>query len=565
MSVIGGVAFYARVSSEGQARDHTIASQIAALKERIEAEGFVLEPDHAYVDEGFSGTSLVRPGLEKLRDAAAAGRVERIYVHAPDRLARRYAYQVLLIEEFGRAGAEVVFLNRPIGGSAEDDLLLQVQGVIAEYERAKLLERVRRGRRHAARSGAVSALSAAPFGYRYVCRAEGGGVARFEVVEDEARIVRRIFAWVVRDRLSLREVCRRLQQMGCRTRQGLVHWTATTVHNMLDNPAYIGHAVLGRTRQVPAQAQLRPFRPHRRSAQKSTRRVPGAREDWIEIAVPALVEPEMFAAARAQLAENQKRLRERRCGPRWLLQGLTVCRCCGYAYCAKPSGVSGKDRSEGQRHYYRCISSDAYRISRTAKCDNPAVRGDRLEQAVWDQVRAQLEDPSRVTHEYRRRLGLVREGASLPEETLRIDRQIITLRRGIDRLIDGYAAGMIDKAEFEPRISGLKLRMSQLQKQRQTAIDVANTERELALVVSRLEDFSAKVRQGLDRLDWPRMREIIHTVVRRIEIDHDSVEVVFRVPPLDGPPGPGIQTPAHLQHCTDGRDGREGHMIEMVI
>ena len=132
MSEGGCVAFYARVSSEAQARDHTIDSQIAALKERITADGFRLEPDHGYVDDGFSGTNLLRPALERLRDAVACGCVERIYVHAPDRLARRYAYQVLLVEEFRRAGAEVVFLNRPIGGTAEDDLLLQVQGMIAE-------------------------------------------------------------------------------------------------------------------------------------------------------------------------------------------------------------------------------------------------------------------------------------------------------------------------------------------------------------------------------------------------------------------------------------------------
>ena len=202
MSVVGSVAFYARVSSEAQARDNTIASQIAALKERIEADGFVLEPEHGYADDGHSGTSLVRPGLEKLRDAVAAGRVERIYVHAPDRLARRHAYQVLLVEEFQRAGAEMIFLNRPIGSTPEDALLLQVQGIVAEYERAKLLERARRGRRYAARSGAVSALCSAPFGYRYISRAEGDGVARFEIVEDEARIVRQVFAWVAGDRLG---------------------------------------------------------------------------------------------------------------------------------------------------------------------------------------------------------------------------------------------------------------------------------------------------------------------------------------------------------------------------
>src|SRR5271157_3529636 len=113
-------ALYARVSSESQARDNTIASQVAALRERIVADGFLLEPDHSYEDEGYSGSILSRPALERLRDAVAGGHVERIYVHAPDRLARRYAHQVLLIDEFRRAGAEVVFLNRPIGGTAED-------------------------------------------------------------------------------------------------------------------------------------------------------------------------------------------------------------------------------------------------------------------------------------------------------------------------------------------------------------------------------------------------------------------------------------------------------------
>src|SRR5216683_5511868 len=258
------VALYARVSSDGQARDNTIASQIAALQERVAADGFRVLPDHAYVDEGYSGTILLRPALEKLRDAVAAGIVTRIYIHAPDRLVRRYAHQILLIEEFHRVGAEVIFLNHSIGGTAEDDLLLQVQGVIAEYERAKILERGRRGRRHAARSGSVSALTGAPFGYRYVRRDLGGGVARFEVVEEEAHIVRLIFAWIGLERASMREVCRRLERMGCQTRQGAARWYASTIHGMLDNPAYIGRAVFGRVHYGPARP--RPSASWRRGA-----------------------------------------------------------------------------------------------------------------------------------------------------------------------------------------------------------------------------------------------------------------------------------------------------------
>jgi site-specific DNA recombinase len=131
-----------------------------------------------FLDDGYSGATLVRPALERLRDAAVAGVLDRLYVHAPDRLARKYAYQVLLVEEFGRCGVEVVFLNRELGRSPEDDLLLQVQGMMAEYERAKIIERHRRGKLHAARLGSVNVLSGAPYGYRYVTKHDGGGQAR---------------------------------------------------------------------------------------------------------------------------------------------------------------------------------------------------------------------------------------------------------------------------------------------------------------------------------------------------------------------------------------------------
>src|SRR5512135_1020051 len=153
-----------------------------------------------------SGSTLIRPALEQLRDLVASGGIDRLYVHCPDRLARNYAHQLLLLEEFLRAGVEVVFLNREVGQTPEDQLLLQVQGMIAEYERAKILERSRRGKRHAAQVGHVSVLSCAPYGYRYVNKWESGGEAHFEIVLEEARVVRQIFEWVGRDRCSIGEV-----------------------------------------------------------------------------------------------------------------------------------------------------------------------------------------------------------------------------------------------------------------------------------------------------------------------------------------------------------------------
>ena len=547
-------ALYARVSSESQARDNTIASQIAALRERIAAESLQLEPDHSFVDEGYSGSILSRPALERLRDAVAAGHVERIYVHAPDRLARRYAHQVLLIDEFRRAGAEVVFLNRPIGGTAEDDLLLQVQGVIAEYERAKILERSRRGRRHAARSGSVSALTGAPFGYRYVSRIEGGGVARFEVVEAEAHIVRLIFAWIGQDRMSLREVCRRLRQMGCETRKGASYWYASTIRSMLDNPAYVGRATFGRSRFLPPRPRLRPIRGHLKPSPRATSRVPVPREEWIEIPVPPLVDPTMFEAVRAQLEENRSRKRNREPSRRWLLQGLTVCQQCGYAYYGKMAPRSRKYDPANSLRYYRCTGADGYRFNGNAVCHNGPVRGDQLEQVVWDQVRSLLEEPDRVADEYRRRIGQAQDGAAMPDEIVRLNHQLTTMRRGIGRLIDSYAEGVIDKAEFEPRIAGLKQRLSQLQERHQAALEAAEIKRDLSLVISRLEDFSAKVTTRLNGLDQVGMQDIVRTLVRRIEIDESHIEVIFRVPPPDSPPKPSpTGETGSWQHCTGVR------------
>src|SRR5262249_30646912 len=315
------VAIYSRGSSDQQTHAHTIASQLSALRARVAADGFPLPEELQFIDEGYSGATLVRPGLERLRDLVAAGGVERLYVHSPDRLARKYAYQVLLVDEFQRMGVEVVFLNRELGRSPEDELLLQVQGMMAEYERAKIVERHRRGKLHAARAGVVNVLSGAPYGYRYVDKHTGGGQARYEIVPDEARVGRQVFDWVGRDRLSIGEVCRRLTHAGEVTRTGKTVWDRSVVWGILHNPAYRGAAAFGKTRYEPLRPRLRaprnrPLQPRRAV---SVRDVPS--EEWLTIAVPALVEADLFAAVQTQLQENQRHARQSRRGARYLLQG----------------------------------------------------------------------------------------------------------------------------------------------------------------------------------------------------------------------------------------------------
>jgi site-specific DNA recombinase len=294
------VAIYARVSSDQQTEAHTIASQLSALRTRVGADGFTLPVERQFIDEGYSGATLVRPGLERLRDLIAAGGVERLYVHSPDRLARTYAYQVLLMDEFQRAGVEVSFLNRQLGRSPEDELLLQVQGMVAEYERAKILERSRRGKRHAAHAGVVSVLCGAPYGYLYIGKQRGGGVARFETVEHEARVVRQVFTWVGQGRVSIGEVCRRLQRAGEPRRDGKTTWDRSVVWGMLKNPAYKGLAGFGKTRGGGLKVRLRAQRGRRLQPRQPYAREDVPHEEWILVPVPAIIDSELYDLVQEQ-------------------------------------------------------------------------------------------------------------------------------------------------------------------------------------------------------------------------------------------------------------------------
>jgi site-specific DNA recombinase len=476
---------YARVSSDQQAEAGTIDSQLAALRERVAQDSLSLTEELTFVDEGYSGSTLIRPGLERLRDVVAFHGLDRLYVHSPDRLARKYAYQVLLLDEFQQAGVEVIFLNRALGQSPEDELLLQVQGMVAEYERAKILERSRRGKRHAAQTGQVSVLSGAPYGYRYISKREGDGQARYEIIPDEARVVRQIFEWVGRGRISIGEVCRRLQQAGERTRTGKTIWDRSVVWGILKNPAYKGTAAFGKTQVVPMRPKLRPQRGDPLQPRRPVSTVAAPKEQRIYIPVPALVNEELFDAVQVQLEENRQRARQRQRGARYLLQGLLVCALCQYAYYGKAISNKAAKGKKRDYAYYRCIGTDAYRFGGERICDNLQVRTDMLDELVWNEVRALLAEPQRLEQEYQRRLNAPRQEN---EELVTTQAQLSKVRQGVARLIDSYTEGLIEKLEFEPRIKRLRQRLSTLgDRDRQIRLELAR-QAELRLVITRWTD-----------------------------------------------------------------------------
>src|SRR6476620_326117 len=211
-------AIYARVSSEQQKEENTIASQTAALIDFAREQGYSVPDDWVIEDEGFSGASLLRPGLERLRDLAAEGHIQAVLIHSPDRWSRKYAYQVLLTEEFARYGVETIFLKAPHSDTPEDQLMLQFQGMIAEYERAQILERCRRGKRHRAKAGEVSVLCGAPYGYRYI-RKSHDAPARYEIDAAESKVVRLVYDKYTVDGLSIGAIAQLFRDMGPPTRR----------------------------------------------------------------------------------------------------------------------------------------------------------------------------------------------------------------------------------------------------------------------------------------------------------------------------------------------------------
>jgi site-specific DNA recombinase len=543
------VALYARVSSQRQADELTIQSQLAALKQRVQDDQLRLVEELCFSDEGYSGATLVRPALERLRDLAWAGAMDRLYVHSPDRLARKYAYQVVLLEEFQKHDVEVVFLNHDPQqhASAEGDLLLQMQGMISEYERAKILERTRRGRRFAARQGKVSAIAHAPYGYRYVSKQEGDGEARWDILLEESQVVQEIFAWVGVQGMSLRDVVCRLAELGIQSPTGNARWDRATVRGMLRNPAYYGTARYGKTRLLPRKPGCRAKRGDPEVPRREKVAQPTPIEEQEPIEVPALVSRELFDAVTERLEENRLHQRQQKQGAQFLLGGLLICHRCGSAYCGRRSVRQG---SAATYVYYRCIGTDKYRFGGEAVCTNKGVNGKRLEESVWSDVCALLHNPERLRTEFERRLA---RPATDPPDPSHLESSIARLKRRMARLIDAYENGWLDKPDFEPRIRRAKDRLLHEEKALAEHNRNALSKDELRLLIGEFDTFARQITDGLDNADLDTKRKLLRLLIKRIEVDADEVRIVYKVQPHPFVPSPAKRG-TFLQDCLKFRD-----------
>lgn len=513
-------ALYARVSSAKQQLNENIASQVAAIEEYARQHDYQISPQHVYKDDGFSGARLDRPALDRLRDAVAQGEVEAVLILAPDRLARQFAYQYIVVEEFERAGCAVVFTSHNFGSSPADRMLREMTGVFAEYERALITERGRRGRLYHARQGQLW-MKEGPYGYTYLPRT-GDCPSKLVINEAEAEVVRMIFRWLIEEQLSAYQINERLYELGIHTRHGKERWGSGTIINLLHNPVYTGIFYYNKKQYVPGKRRNMPGAGLPRKHHSS--RVIRPKEEWIPIQVPALLEPETWDLARAQLQRNKERAPRNNKKFDYLLKGLLVCGCCQL----RMHGHAGNPATRIRR--YLCSHKESHHAG--AKCPNRTVQADMIEDLVWQAVSDLLRHPQVLLEQYQQRQE-GDYGTLEQQEQQRLKRRLASLQRENQRLIDAYQSGIIELHDLKERRERIAEECRRLE-ERWSALEQQQQEQQRqAALATTVEEFCRTISTALDNPSFATKQKILRLVVERVEFVEDQITIKHVIPISD--------------------------------
>jgi site-specific DNA recombinase len=520
------IAVYVRVSTSHQTQTQTIEQQLERLRAHIEAHGWQLAEEHIFRDDGFSGSALNRPGLDGLRDRAASGELDLVLLTAPDRLARKYVHQVLLIEELQQHNCQVEFLDRPMSQDPHDQLLLQIRGAVAEYERTLIAERMRRGRLSKYRAGILLPWIRPPYGYRLHPEhpRDPNGV---RVEPSEGAIVTEIFAEYLQNGAGLIQVAKHLYGHGIPSPTGKKRWGLASIRGVLTNPAYTGQVFAGRMNYRPAKIRRSATHPIGHPHQSATLK---PQAEWIPVAtIPALVTQEQFNLAQTKLAQNKSFAQRNNKTHQYLLRALVSCGICQFSCFART--VSKVDYG-----YYVCSGkARAVHCRREDKCPSRFIPVQQLDELVWQDVCEILMHPESITQALERAQG----GCWLPQE-LQARREnlrhaCMQIEQQLNRLTEAYLAGIIPLAEYERRRSELEQRMTGLDAQANTLAVQTDRQKELIGLTDAITDFCTRVQQGLAHATFEQKRQLVELLIDRVVVTHDEVEIRYAIP--TGPNG----------------------------
>lgn len=514
-------AIYARVSSERQQQQETIASQLAALREYAEAHDYQVSPQHIYQDDGCDSRTLDRPALDRLRDAVAQGQLEAILMLEPDRLTRKYAYQYLVVEEFERAGCQVVFTKSGFGATPEQRLLREMTSVFAEYEHAQITERCRRGRLYRARQGQLW-MKEAPYGYTYLPRTENCP-GKLLINQTEAEVARNIFAWLINEQLSTCQITKRLNQAGIRTRHGLSYWAPQTIAQIVRNTVYKGVFHYNKYQYLaPQQPQIRKMPAQQGPSTPASSRLRRPREEWIAIPVPALIDQQTWELAQEQLQINRERAERNNQKHDYLLRSLLVCGHCQ----VRLTGRAGSLLKPQIR--YGCPRKSSLRAPLNP-CPGRSVSGPMIEELVWDSVRELLRDPQLLLDQYQLRQD-PDYGTPQQQEQQRLERRMVALKGEEQRLLDAFQAGLMKLQVLEERSQRLAEEDARVRQRVESLKQQRQEQQRQATLGATVVEFCRNINSALDDPSFETKQRILSLVVDKIEVLDDQITIKHMVP-----------------------------------
>ena len=489
-------ALYARVSTEDQAKNYSIPSQLESMHEFAVEHGFEVVKE--FVDEGISGAILGRPALSELRECARQSMVEAVIVYDPDRLSRKLVHLMVLVDEFERHGVELKFVTQSVGQSPEDRMLFGMKGIFAEYERTKLLERTARGKLRKAKEGKQPG-GQPPYGYKLVD-------SRHVIEPKEADVVRMVFDWLIKDGMKLRAIQQRLIRLGIPTRKGKAWWQRSTLYRIVTDETYAGRWYYNKHMDAPAKTKA-----------GGTIQILKPKEQWIPVEVPAIISREAFEAAQRQLAKNRE-LCSRNTKRDYLLSGLLVCGNCGYKLGA---------RTTGGRTYYCCSSKSGN--NRPRSCFAKNIRADSLEPMVWGTVSHLLSQPKLISEQVKNQEQHP-AGAYLEATLDRVSQAIERKEIEADRMLDAYKIGAIDLPTLKRKMDAINSEKASLSEEQARFESELHKAQAQELNDEKLYQFCQSLPTTLTNLDFEDKRQILREVIDRIVVDGDDLTIYGIIP-----------------------------------
>jgi site-specific DNA recombinase len=532
-------ALYARVSSERQEKEQTIGSQLEALRSYASDNG--LELVEEFIDDGYCGARLDRPALDRMRDRAEHGGFEVLLTYCSDRLARRFVLQALIMEELEQFGVKLIFLE---GGAADDPqskLMHQITGAVAEFERAKITERYRRGKLYRARCGEIVSPDV-PYGFRRIPRRDGIA-AHADIEPAEALVVRRIFHEYVTHGLTVRQIAKTLTLERIATPGGAGQWSWSTVDRILREEAYIGTYYYNRKHCVAVDDG----QGKKRQRYHCTER---PRDEWIPISVPPILDLETFHQAARRGRDNQtfapRNLKE----DAYLLRKLVRCGRCG----SSCSAITSKQTSAGQlrtSHYYVCLRKKSGFLKQE-RCGQRQIRADVLDEMVWEEVSARLQEPKRVQDAYQECQNRPADSGQSPqgEPDLRVADQIKRTNKELSRLLDAYQSGAIELAELQRRRKLIDSKLELLNREQAMLEKMAEEKERDRDIQTGLEEFATLVSNNLRHISFENKQKLLRMVLDKVVVKDWRVDVYYNIPLPKPPPSKKTPVSGKLSLCS---------------